>query len=165
MVEQIYATIVDFSLTDHLHSGGNGNGNNGINGNGGGSGSGGDGIGTSFDEIAGAIDAKQVLQEAVQLPLALPELFQGLTSPWRGVLLYGPPGTGKTLLARAAASVQGATFLNVAVSALGSKWRGESEKLVKVLFGVSERGSRREASWQARRQTGRQAGRQAGRQG
>ena len=53
------------------------------------------------------------------------------------MLLYGPPGTGKTLLARAAAAVRGATFLNVQVSAMTSKWRGESEKLVRALFAVA----------------------------
>ena len=68
---------------------------------------------TTFEDIAGCADAKTALHEAVQLPLALPELFTGITSPWRAVLLYGPPGTGKTMLARAAAGVRGATFLNV----------------------------------------------------
>jgi len=91
----------------------------------------------TFDDIAGCEEAKTALHEAVQLPLALPELFTGITSPWRAVLLYGPPGTGKTLLARAAAGVRGATFLNVSVATVTSKWRGENEKFMRIVFDVA----------------------------
>ena len=74
-------------------------------------------------------EAKQLLKEAVVLPLVIPDYFKGLRRPWRGVLLYGPPGTGKTMLAKAIATECSTTFFNVTATTLASKFRGESEKL------------------------------------
>ena len=91
----------------------------------------------TFDDVAANDDAKRLLNEAVVLPAVVPELFSGLRSPWNGVLLYGPPGTGKTLLARAVASMGGVNFFNCSPASIVSKFRGESEKLVRCMFAMA----------------------------
>ena len=88
----------------------------------------------NFDDIAELESAKRALTEAVVVPLLMPDFFVGLRRPWKGVLLYGPPGTGKTLLAKALATQGKTTFFNVSPTTFASKWKGESEKLVRILF-------------------------------
>lgn len=94
-------------------------------------------VAVCWEDIAGLESVKELLQEAVTLPLLIPNYFKGIRRPWRGVLLFGPPGTGKTLLAKAVATECKSTFFNVSASSLASKYRGESEKLVRILFDMA----------------------------
>ncbi|WOL08307.1 peroxisome biosynthesis protein PAS1 [Canna indica] len=92
-------------------------------------------IGVTFNDIGALDDIKDSLQELVMLPLRRPDLFKGgLLKPCRGILLFGPPGTGKTMLAKAIANEAGASFINVSMSTITSKWFGEDEKNVRALF-------------------------------
>eukprot|EP00984_Skeletonema_dohrnii_P023595 scaffold12683_cov144-Skeletonema_dohrnii-CCMP3373.AAC.6 len=91
----------------------------------------------TFDDIAGLEDAKNTVKEMVIYPMKRPDLFTGLRSCPKGLLLFGPPGTGKTMIGKAIAHESGATFFSISASSLKSKWIGEGEKLVKTLFAVA----------------------------
>ncbi|KAH8114809.1 AAA-domain-containing protein [Phellopilus nigrolimitatus] len=101
-----------------------------------------DDIDVRFTDIGGLDSIVSSLRESVIYPLVYPSLFRSsssLLSAPKGVLLYGPPGCGKTMLARALAKESGATFINIAVSALTNKWYGESNKLIAGLFGLARK--------------------------
>ncbi|WCJ26391.1 P-loop containing nucleoside triphosphate hydrolases superfamily protein [Euphorbia peplus] len=92
-------------------------------------------INVNFADIGALEEIKESLQELVMLPLRRPDLFKGgLLKPCRGILLFGPPGTGKTMMAKAIAKEAGASFINVSMSTITSKWFGEDEKNVRALF-------------------------------
>ena len=100
-----------------------------------------DEISIRFDDVGALDDVKDTLRELVMLPLQRPELFRrgNLTKPTKGILMFGPPGTGKTMLARAVATECGANFINVSMSAIGSKWFGETEQYVHAVFTLASK--------------------------
>ncbi|KAK9506459.1 hypothetical protein O3M35_008396 [Rhynocoris fuscipes] len=91
-------------------------------------------LNVKWNDIIGLENAKNLLKESIVYPLKYPEFFKGLLTPWKGLLLFGPPGTGKTLLAKAVATECKTTFFNISASSVVSKWRGDSEKLIRVMF-------------------------------
>ncbi|KAI0011856.1 hypothetical protein F4779DRAFT_615258 [Xylariaceae sp. FL0662B] len=98
-----------------------------------------------FNHVGGLQGHIDQLKEMVQLPLLYPELFSKFhVTPPRGVLFHGPPGTGKTLLARALANSVGiggkkiTFYMRKGADAL-SKWVGEAEKQLRLLFEEARR--------------------------
>ena len=86
-------------------------------------------------DVGGLEDIKLKLREAVEMPLKEPEAFKRMgIRPPRGVMLSGPPGSGKTLLAKAVATESEANFISIKGPEVMSKWVGESEKAVRMIF-------------------------------
>lgn len=89
--------------------------------------------GVRFDDIAGLSQTKNELKLAYALGLAAAP--EGVVLPrTRNILFYGPPGCGKTLLAAAVSHSLQATFFNVKVGDLTSKYFGESSRLVQAVY-------------------------------
>ena len=88
-----------------------------------------------WEDVGGLEKVKAELNEAVELPLKNPEVFERMgIRPIKGILLYGPPGTGKTLLAKAVAAESNANFIAIHGPEVLSKWVGESEKTIREIF-------------------------------
>jgi len=90
----------------------------------------------SFNDIVGLDDVKERIIGAIYYGMAEYEGGARVEVPTR-ILLYGPPGTGKTLLAAAASGELGATFIEVPVSGVLSKYVGDSPKMVSAVFRVA----------------------------
>ncbi len=96
---------------------------------------------TTFDDVAGADEEKEELQEVVEF-LKNPEKFNklGARIP-KGVLLFGPPGTGKTLLARAVAGEAGVPFFSISGSDFVEMFVGVGASRVRDLFDQAKKNS------------------------
>ncbi|GKB60995.1 ATPase family AAA domain-containing protein-like protein isoform X2, partial [Tanacetum coccineum] len=99
----------------------------------------------TFDDIGGLSGYIDALKEMVFFPLLYPDFFASYhITPPRGVLLCGPPGTGKTLIARALACAaskagQKVSFYMRKGADVLSKWVGEAERQLKMLFEEAQR--------------------------
>ncbi len=91
-------------------------------------------IQVTFQDVAGADEAKQELNEIIEF-LKEPHKFQRLGGKIpRGVLLLGPPGTGKTLLARAVAGEAGVPFFSISGADFVEMFVGVGASRVRDLF-------------------------------
>jgi len=91
-----------------------------------------------WSDIGGLESTKQAIKSAYGLAVARKPKGVRIEA-WRNLLLFGPPGTGKTLLAAATAGSLDATFFNVKVSNVLSKYFGESSKLISALYSTARR--------------------------
>ena len=96
-------------------------------------------IKVTFDDVAGAEEAKQELSEIIDF-LKAPEKFQMLGGRIpKGVLLLGPPGTGKTLLARAVAGEADVPFFSLSGADFVEMFVGVGASRVRDLFEQGKR--------------------------
>jgi cell division protease FtsH len=88
----------------------------------------------TFDDVAGADEAKYELEEIIEF-LKEPKKFQRLGGKIpKGVLLLGPPGTGKTLLARAVAGEANVPFFSISGADFVEMFVGVGASRVRDLF-------------------------------
>ncbi len=93
----------------------------------------------TFDDVAGADESKEELQEIVEF-LKHSEKFLSLGARIpRGVLLVGPPGTGKTLLSRAVSGEAGVPFFSISGSEFVEMFVGVGAARVRDLFEQAKR--------------------------
>jgi transitional endoplasmic reticulum ATPase len=89
----------------------------------------------TWEDVGGLEEIKRLLNEAIEMPIQDPKSFTRLgIKPPRGVLLFGAPGTGKTLIARAIATESSSNFIAIKGPEIMSKWVGESEKAIRMIF-------------------------------
>ena len=91
---------------------------------------------TRYADVHGQDDAVEAIRDMVDLPLKHADLFAriGASPRAQGAILAGPPGTGKSLLARAVAGECNAHIEIVSGPSLLSKWVGETEAALRVIF-------------------------------
>lgn len=93
----------------------------------------------TFDDVAGADEAKEELEEIVEF-LKQPRHFTelGARIP-KGVLLMGPPGTGKTLIAKAVAGEAEVPFFSISGSDFVEMFVGVGASRVRDLFDTAKK--------------------------
>jgi cell division protease FtsH len=95
----------------------------------------------TFQDVAGAEESKQELQEVVEF-LKEPQKFASLGARIpKGVLLVGPPGTGKTLMAKAISGEAGVPFFSISGSEFVEMFVGVGASRVRDLFEQAKRNS------------------------
>ena len=93
---------------------------------------------TSFQDIAGLEDAKQLIMEEIINPTKYPNVYKAFgISNNGGLMLFGPPGSGKTMMARAVAAQANMPFFSIRCSDIVGKYFGEAEKHVQALFNAA----------------------------
>lgn len=97
----------------------------------------------TFDDFGGLPDVVARAQELIEVPLAHHDRLAKINArPIKGVLFTGPPGAGKTMLARIIANRSDAEFLEISGPQFISKWVGQSEEILRLIFEYAKKQKR-----------------------
>ncbi|MEM2137814.1 MAG: AAA family ATPase, partial [Candidatus Anstonellaceae archaeon] len=67
-----------------------------------------------WEDIGGLMDVRQILHEAIEIPLLHEDVMREMgVKPSKGLLLFGPPGCGKTMMVKAAANELKVNFMTI----------------------------------------------------
>jgi proteasome-associated ATPase len=101
-------------------------------------------VDVDWEDIGGLVEAKDAIQEAIELPFQYPNIFKHYTKkPPKGVLFFGPPGCGKTLMGKATTNSLATIYGSKAISSgfiyikgpeILNMYVGNSERNIREIF-------------------------------
>jgi SpoVK/Ycf46/Vps4 family AAA+-type ATPase len=90
---------------------------------------------TRWEDVVGLDDIRQLLIEAIELPLLHEDvLAEYKVTPIKGILLFGPPGCGKTMIVKAASNELNVAFIHISGADLMKSGYSGAVSVIKESF-------------------------------
>ncbi|MCX6776503.1 MAG: AAA family ATPase [Candidatus Micrarchaeota archaeon] len=90
---------------------------------------------TRWGDVIGLDDVRQLLVEAIELPLLHEDILKEYhVTPIKGILLFGPPGCGKTMIVKAASNELNVAFIHVSGADLMKRGYSGAVSVIKESF-------------------------------
>jgi SpoVK/Ycf46/Vps4 family AAA+-type ATPase len=90
---------------------------------------------TRWQDVVGLDDVRQLLIEAIELPLLHEDVLKEYkVTPIKGILLFGPPGCGKTMIVKAASNELNVAFIHISGADLLKAGYGGAVNILKENF-------------------------------
>ena len=90
---------------------------------------------TRWGDVIGLDDVRQLLVEAIELPLLHEDILSEYhVTPIKGILLFGPPGCGRTMIVKAASNELNVAFIHVSGADLMKRGYSGAVNVIKESF-------------------------------